>query len=165
MIWRLLPAVTAIGVVAGSWISREPTKPMGIVSVSAASMLSTEVVHAVLNDENTVDLAVGLLAAVFKHREVLDATSTFFVNEFTENDETVANLKRFIVDKVLVDPWVYDELIHMSHHLGVTLTSDAEIWPGLSLELLKNSSLEALQSNEFNDNLKEAVRSSLLVTH
>ena len=115
----------------------------------SASSLSNDVQHALMKDKGTTDHAINLVVEVFKSEQVLGALKDVFVSEFTENEATIAALKKFLLDDVINDPHVRDTLIGFAQSAGLQLLAEPDIWPGKTVDLLKNAAIDGLSDEEF----------------
>jgi hypothetical protein len=134
--------------------SSPPSKNMA----TSASTLTGNVVDAVLRDGNTVENVVVLLKGVFTHHDFLFHLKAHFKEQFTTNDDTVASLRQFVVDGILKDPFVSDQLIGVGKDLGTHLAEHPRVYPGPTLELLKDAALDALRTERFQKELTEALK-------
>ncbi|ORC90772.1 uncharacterized protein TM35_000071960 [Trypanosoma theileri] len=128
----------------------------------AAVALSSEVVDTVIfRNEESLKLLRGFVKKVFLHPDVVHEIKTHVVSEFTTNKETVAALRKFIVEDIIRDTWVADELISMAKETGKEIVHDRTIYPDLSLKLLADATQEGLRTSTFKEALKSAVKGSL----
>lgn len=124
--------------------------------------LSKELILGVLKTEHSLRLVSELLLRACKHPEFKKELSSFLKEVFVTDPRGSAALKKFVVDDVIMDPWVKDKLLIMVKDLGADILNDNKIWPDeLLMVLLKDSALDALTSDTFNEELWEAVAKSL----
>ena len=124
--------------------------------------MSKELILGVLKTEQSLKLVSELLLKACKHPEFKKELSAFLKEVFVTDPRGSAALKKFVVDDVILDPWVKDKLLVMVHGLGTDIMNDKKIWPDeLLMVLLKDSALDALTSDTFNEELWEAVAKSL----
>ncbi|KAH9580120.1 hypothetical protein LSM04_008578 [Trypanosoma melophagium] len=128
----------------------------------AAVALSSEVVDTVIfRDEESLKLLRGFVKKVFLHPDVVQDIKAYVNTEFTTNKDTVAALRKFVVEDIICDTWVADELISMAKETGKEIVRDPTIYPGLSLKLLADAAKEGLQTSTFKDAVKSAVKNSI----
>ena len=149
----------------------EPQSSSAVSSVSpaqqyqfhiSASSLSSDVQQALVKDKNTLTLATNLVVEVFRSDQVLDALKDVFVTEFTENEATIAALKKFIVDDVINDPHVSETLIGFAQDAGLQLLTEPEIWPGRTVEVLKSAAIDGLFEEEVLAAVTKALKTGAL---
>lgn len=128
----------------------------------SASSLSSDVQQALVRDKNTLSLATNLVAEVFRSDQVLDALKDVFVTEFTENEATIASLKKFLVDDVISDPHVSETLIGFAKDAGLQLLAEPEIWPGRTVDMLKNAAIDGLFEEELLSAITKALKTGAL---
>lgn len=127
-----------------------------------AEALSKDLILGVLRTDQSLNLVSKLLLECCKHDEFRKELNSFLKYVFIENERGSKNLKSFVVDKVVLDPWVKDNLLSLVKGLGDDIMSDRRIWPDeFLMNLLKNSALDALTGETFNEELWDAVARSL----
>ncbi len=127
-----------------------------------ASALSKDLILGVLKTDQSLSLVSKLLLDACKHDDFKKELNKFLKYCFIENERGSKNLKHFVVDKVILDPWVKDNLLSLVRGLGDDIMNDKRIWPDeLLMNLLKNSALDALTGEAFNEELWDAVARSL----
>lgn len=136
----------------------------GVTVDQRVSDFSHSFVHGVLASDDTLGRVGDILVDAFQHPIVKAEIKSLLVNEFTENDVTIANLKQFIVDSVLKDEWVNDTLIEFAKSVGVGLIHDPSIWPKTTLELLKKATWDALQRSQFQEEVQLAFYESVSIS-
>lgn len=127
-----------------------------------AEALSKDLILGVLKTDQSLSLVSKLLLNACKHEEFKKELNSFLKYVFIENERGSRNLKNFVVDKVILDAWVKENLLSLVQGLGDEIMNDKRIWPDeLLMNLLKNSALDALTGETFNEELWDAVARSL----
>eukprot|EP00672_Neobodo_designis_P006719 CAMPEP_0174855560 /NCGR_PEP_ID=MMETSP1114-20130205/33551_1 /TAXON_ID=312471 /ORGANISM="Neobodo designis, Strain CCAP 1951/1" /LENGTH=194 /DNA_ID=CAMNT_0016090301 /DNA_START=48 /DNA_END=628 /DNA_ORIENTATION=- len=116
---------------------------------NVAQQMGQDLIISVFRDEETLGDLVKLLVRTFKDDRVKTQLTAFFKEQFTQDEQTVAALKKFLVTDVLGDAWVRDELLAFTAELGGGIANDEAVWPNQTLQTLGDASLEALQTEEF----------------
>eukprot|EP00758_Cryptobia_borreli_P014648 Tbor_TRINITY_DN5941_c1_g8::TRINITY_DN5941_c1_g8_i1::g.18950::m.18950 len=159
------PNTTALSCQTSIFASKcsDDNNSVGSLSIPIDPSASTLVqdLNKSLVEKETINLLVTLILDTFQHPKAVSALKELFVDEFTQNEETLGNLKKFILDDVIKDPWVSDELIRMSKEEGLSLIAEPDIWPGESLEILKNAALDGLVDQRMKDELISTVKASI----
>ena len=128
--------------------------------VQAAAM-SKDLILGVLRSDQCLRLVTALLLQACRHPEFKKELSAFLKYVFVEDPRGSAALKKFVVDDVILDPWVRDNLLALVSGLGKDVMNDRRVWPDQTLELLKGGALDAIVTDRFNDELWDAVSRSL----
>lgn len=164
---RLAGAVAGVSAVGGGcWYCVQQMGHGGHAATIAqpmvleATAVSQDILVSVLQCDATINQASDLVVKAFQHPDTKEVLKDLFTEEFTENPATVGALKEFLVDKVLVDPWVHEELVGLSTELGQAIAANETIWPGKTLDLLRDASLDALQKEQLLDEVKVALRAA-----
>ena len=126
-----------------------------------AQKVGQDLVISVFRDEETLGDLTKLLVRTFTDARVKQDLSVFFKEQFTEDERTVAALKKFLVTDVLGDAWVRDELLAFTAELGSGIAADEAVWPNQTLATLGDAGLEALQTDEFREHATAAAISAL----
>jgi hypothetical protein len=129
-----------------------------------AAAMSKDLILGVLKSDHSLKLVSALLLQACKHQTFRDELAKFLKHVFVENPRGAAALKKFVVDQVILDPWVKEHLLALVKGLGDDIMSDPRIWPGMDkglLGLLKDCAMESLTSDQFTAELYDAVRASL----
>lgn len=129
-----------------------------------ASALSKDLILGVLKTEHSLKLVSALLLQACKHPDFRNELKVFLKYVFIENERGSAALKKFVVDQVILDPWVKDHLLDLVQGLGTEIMADARIWPGSeagTLSMLQDCAFTALSTDRFNEELMDAVVKSL----
>jgi hypothetical protein len=123
--------------------------------------MSKDLILSVLKTDQSLRLVTELLLKAARHPEFRQELSAFLKFVFVEDPRGSAALKRFVVDQVILDPWVKDNLLGLATGLGADVMADRRIWPEGALELLQVAAADALASDTFNDELWDAIAKSM----
>jgi hypothetical protein len=124
--------------------------------------LSKELILGVLKEEQSLRLVTQLLLAACKHPEFKAELSRFLKTVFIDDPRGSGALKKFVVDDVVLDPWVKDNLLALVKKLGSDISDDKRIYPDeFLMVMLKHSALDALNSDTFSEELWVSVSKSL----
>ena len=127
-----------------------------------AECFSKEVFLVTFKDEAVLNELVRLLLRAFRHETVKAAFVKFLKEQFTEHPATVAAYRKFLLDDVIGDPWVKEGLVALALELGDKLVADPLVWPEATLEMLGATSLDAISSEAFLAEVREAIRAGVL---
>ena len=123
--------------------------------------MGQDLVISVFRDEETLAALTKLVVRTFTDSRVKAELQSFFKEQFTEDEQTVASLKKFLVTDVLGDAWVRDELLAFTAELGGGIANYEAVWPNQTLQTLGDAGLEALQTEEFQQRATAAAVSAL----
>ncbi len=134
-------------------------RTLGDVKVKEQALqLSKEVVANILRDDRSVELLVTVITRLLKQEDSKLAVTSFIRGVF-EDHYTQEITKKFVL-KIILDPWIQEQLDRIAFDLTVNLLKDPKTKQVL-VDLLVQSASEALMDPKVHASSAQAVRSTM----
>jgi hypothetical protein len=126
-----------------------------------ALQLSKEVVENILRDNRSVELLVTVITRLLRQEDSKIAVTSFIRGVF-EDHYTQEITKKFVL-KIVLDPWIQEQLDRIAFDLTVNLLKDPKTKKVVT-DLLVQSASEALADAKLQSTSAQAVRSTVYYT-